>query len=199
MNRNKKRDIQRKVKEISQNNATKDRDSIVPTDLDSILEREQIDLRLVDEDFIRGALRKKGDDTEHSIDGVFLYNVSISEGRNHTIIINRELYEASRRRARFTIAHELGHYFLHGVSLDGRIVDPKFMSRTNDYSQSERVEEMEADQFAFELLMPEEDVHKIIRLFDKVMSFEYLIDFLAKLFDVSLNTARRRVNSLDRC
>jgi Zn-dependent peptidase ImmA (M78 family) len=56
-------------------------------------------------------------------------------------------------RQRFTIAHELGHFVLHrGISIH---VDKDFMvNRDGDSSQGVDPDEMEANRFAAELLMP---------------------------------------------
>ncbi len=58
-------------------------------------------------------------------------------------------------RRRFTIAHELGHYVLHGavsrVFIDG---SPMFYRDQHSADGSE-LEEIEANAFAAELLMPE--------------------------------------------
>jgi Zn-dependent peptidase ImmA (M78 family) len=58
-------------------------------------------------------------------------------------------------RQRFTLAHELGHFVLHNV--EGIHVDQKFTVklRSGLSSQGTDVEEMEANLFAAELLMPE--------------------------------------------
>jgi Zn-dependent peptidase ImmA (M78 family) len=60
----------------------------------------------------------------------------------------------SPTRRRFTIAHELGHYLLH----EGRpvIVDPNVRANYRDSRSSLATdrEEIEANQFAAELLMP---------------------------------------------
>jgi len=58
----------------------------------------------------------------------------------------------SRNRRRFTIAHELGHFVLH----HGIHVDKDFRINWRDGNSSKAVnpEEMEANRFAAELLMP---------------------------------------------
>lgn len=59
-----------------------------------------------------------------------------------------------KNRQRFTIAHELGHFFLH----EGQTVhlDEKFTVnlRSPEFSKGEDVEEREANYFAAELLLP---------------------------------------------
>lgn len=68
-------------------------------------------------------------------------------------------------RQRFTLAHELGHYLLHNV--EGVHVDHEFSIklRSGLSSQGSDVDEMEANLFAAELLMPqpwlEEDINNL--------------------------------------
>ncbi len=60
------------------------------------------------------------------------------------------------RRQRFTIAHELGHYFLHR-GLQSKFVDKKLFRD----GASNRME-TEANSFAGELLMPESEFRKFL-------------------------------------
>jgi Zn-dependent peptidase ImmA (M78 family) len=57
-------------------------------------------------------------------------------------------------RKRFTIAHELGHFFLHAEN--PLFVDKVFAVKLRDHVSSEAIskEEIEANAFAAELLMP---------------------------------------------
>jgi Zn-dependent peptidase ImmA (M78 family) len=59
-------------------------------------------------------------------------------------------------RQRFTIAHELGHLILHELGTDIAHVDKTFTLRLRSEisSQGKNVEEIEANTFASELLMP---------------------------------------------
>ena len=60
-------------------------------------------------------------------------------------------------RQRFTIAHELGHYVLHvarGVHLDATNTGPQILFRENTFPEGNEAEEVEANVFASELLMP---------------------------------------------
>lgn len=87
-------------------------------------------------------------------------------------------------RQRFTVAHELGHYALgHGDS--PRDTPAQFSSRAVDYR------ERQANQFAAELLMPEDAVHQI------VSSGRYgSLDELARLFHVSKVAMSYRISNL---
>jgi Zn-dependent peptidase ImmA (M78 family) len=93
----------------------------------------------------------------------------------------------SPRRQRFTIAHELGHWMLHkGKPL---IVDQSVMiNKRNDVSsKATDEEEIAANQFAAELLMPHSlilnAVHQLLT--SGVGSREELVTTLARNFDVS--------------
>lgn len=60
-------------------------------------------------------------------------------------------------RQRFTMAHELGHYFLHLKDTEGNFFDnEKSLFRNGG---GDPIIEKEANQFAAALLMPEKDVH----------------------------------------
>lgn len=63
----------------------------------------------------------------------------------------------SKNRQRFTVAHELGHYLLHGRSRAAQTVffDRKFVwNRDSESALATNPEEIEANQFAAELLVP---------------------------------------------
>lgn len=69
--------------------------------------------------------------------------------RDNTIIINREISPA---RMVFTIAHELGHAMLHEEYIKSENYKPVF--RTNKHLSRKPMEEMEADAFAANFLVP---------------------------------------------
>lgn len=77
-------------------------------------------------------------------------------GRHAVIGVNAT---HSEKRRRFTIAHELGHFFLHGeqgqqeVHID-RTRQFAVKLRSAASSRGDDAEEIEANQFAAELLMP---------------------------------------------
>lgn len=94
----------------------------------------------------------------------------------------------SRNRQRFTLAHECGHFLLHREKIVGSIhVDKKYpgLLRSDISSQGVDPIEIEANQFAAELLVPEsmligEINHAVIDIED-----DEFIDRLAKRFKVS--------------
>ena len=86
----------------------------------------------------------------------------------------------SPERKKFTLAHELGHHFLHeGI---------KLRLDNLDYSSNSKntVEESGANYFAAALLMPKE---LLIRLINKKKSVEEIAEY----FQVSLSAARNRI------
>lgn len=101
-------------------------------------------------------------------------------GKTYMILVNED---ESDVRSRFTIAHELGHYFLH-VKNDSRQIVTSFR---RDRSPRETA----ANKFAAELLMPK-----------KLVKEEYskmvipVSDTLAKKFEVSKPAMRIRLDSL---
>lgn len=90
-------------------------------------------------------------------------------------------------RQRFTIAHELGHYFLHG--LGHTFVDKFTHFRNAVSSKASNPYEIEANTFAAELLMPKDLVRdkvlEILRNNPNLEDAEELIEHLAPIFEVS--------------
>ncbi|MDR3596874.1 ImmA/IrrE family metallo-endopeptidase [Clostridium sp.] len=88
------------------------------------------------------------------------------------------------KRQRFTIAHEFGHYILHrreGTAFE----DTTFFRKSNESSI-----EYKANEFAAEILMPEEMIKKAIQNGIKK------IDELAEQFGVSVQAIKYRANEL---
>ena len=111
----------------------------------------------------------------------------------HPVIgINRK---NSPKRQRFTIAHELGHWQLHqGKPL---IVDHSVMINKRDdvSSQATEPEEIQANQFAAALLMPEQLVRDRAAV-GGFRSRDDLISRLAAEFDVSTDSMTWRLVNL---
>lgn len=101
-------------------------------------------------------------------------------GETYTILVNEDDPDV---RARFTIAHELGHYFLH-VKDDPRQIVTSFR---RDRSPRETA----ANKFAAELLMPKA---LIKREYSKMVI--PVSDTLAKKFNVSKPAMRNRLDDL---
>lgn len=78
------------------------------------------------------------------------------EGDKWVIYVNST---DSERRKLFTIAHELGHYFVH-KDLCNEFVDGQLISRNDQ--QKYAVNELEANEFAGNLIMPEEKIREMV-------------------------------------
>jgi Zn-dependent peptidase ImmA (M78 family) len=122
-----------------------------------------------------------------------------SEGGDWVILVNKT---HTVNRKRFTIAHELGHLLLHQYTSPH--ADRRLMLRDARSSEGSTFEEIEANQFAAELLMPREFVLKEA----KGVSVEYemdadseekldeLVNAMAGRFKVSSHAMRIRLASL---
>lgn len=146
-----------------------------PVDIERLAKREG--LRVVEERL------------ESEISGM-LYR----EGERATILINKD--DAPVRK-RFSIAHELGHFFLHTSS--SVFVDRRVRFRDSSSSQGTIPEEIEANSFAADLLMPQSWVLREVsrlRLRRFPPTDEQLIEQLADLFQVSKQAIEYRLANL---
>ena len=123
-----------------------------------------------------------------------------SSGVKWVIVVN-DAHAAVRQR--FTIAHELGHILLHKYTsphADGRV---RVRFRDYDSSRGSDLEEIEANGFAAELLMPE----RIIRSLAARMNFDLADQMdddravtamtrLAQRFEVSVQALSFRIANL---
>lgn len=112
---------------------------------------------------------------------------------NQAVIWVNSLHPLVRRR--FSMAHELGHYFLHeGDSLH---VDrpAQIRLRSSLSSKGEDPEEVEANLFAAELLMPTKLLLKDLRQLHDAND-EELISTLANRYNVSPQAISIRLASL---
>ena len=103
----------------------------------------------------------------------------------------------SKTRQRFTIAHELGHFELghHGELF----VDKTVMKRDGRSSQAIDFQEIEANSFAAEVLMPSDLVMKTVKKLlegNTHYSAEGLISDLADEFEVSAQAMEYRLTNL---
>lgn len=121
-----------------------------------------------------------------------------------TIAVNEHHHP---NRQRFTIAHELGHYFLHrGNNNDLIYLDNKIMRRNETIFQKNRdetsshgtdEEEIQANLFAAELLMPEEFVKETLEYEDIDLSDDVSFYLLSKRFSVSEQAMGIRLGRLN--
>lgn len=100
-------------------------------------------------------------------------------------------------RQRFTIAHELGHYKLHSKTMTGVHIDRAFKVHRRDQVSTLAIDdnEIEANRFAAELLMPKSMImHDIEQMFDIEDAHELRV--LAKKYEVSPLAMANRVSNL---
>lgn len=74
------------------------------------------------------------------------------ESRKRWIIVVNKKHKLQRQR--FTIAHELGHLLMHGYTTPHADGEQRIRFRDGNSSLGTESEEVEANQFAAELLMP---------------------------------------------
>lgn len=101
-----------------------------------------------------------------------------------------------KNRRRFTIAHELGHLMLHpkdGIHMDEAVIQ----KRDGRASEGTHDDEIEANRFAAELLMPREFLETDLSRIDKFfVDDEKQIEELAKRYQVSVQAMTIRLNTL---
>jgi Zn-dependent peptidase ImmA (M78 family) len=166
--------IKNKVKDLLLLNNIK----TAPVDVESIAEKLKIKIVKVNADDDEAGFIMKPLGNESAVIGV---------NKNH-----------GYNRRRFTIAHELGHFFLHDfedVYFDGKHSGSRMFLRDKKSTDGSHVEEKEANLFAAELLMPEifleQDLNKIeeIYLIDEDPSLKQL----AKKYRVSIQALTFRL------
>lgn len=101
-----------------------------------------------------------------------------------------------KERIRFTVAHELGHFFLHSKN-QPLFIDktPKIMYRNNASTTGEVLIEREANAFAAALLMPQSLIIDEIEKLQKNDASE-IISNLADTFEVSEQAMSFRLSNL---
>jgi Zn-dependent peptidase ImmA (M78 family) len=112
-----------------------------------------------------------------------------------TCVIGVNSLEAPVRQ-RFTLAHELGHFHLHP---EKEFVDRSFATRFRNERSSAGVdtEEIQANRFAAELLMPIDFLHADIADEEiDVADADELIERLAKRYQVSKQAMTIRLTTL---
>ncbi len=122
--------------------------------------------------------------TKNEISGAITYD---KDEDYFEILVNTN---NAKTRQRFTIAHELGHYFLHKEMLkDSNMhIDALYRTTTDMKNVDTKELEKEVDYFAGALLMNRELLEKL--------SKEYGIEELAKIFDVSTSAVIVRMKVL---
>lgn len=105
----------------------------IPIDVESIVESEGISIRQ--------------EELEDSVSGMLV----IKDDR--AVIGVNSAHHPNRRR--FTIAHEFGHYLLHRHIAKVFFDESLVFFRDKEASEGKKLQEIEANTFAAELLMPE--------------------------------------------
>jgi hypothetical protein len=108
----------------------------------------------------------------------------VKKGKQGIISVKKDIPEVGRRR--FTIAHELGHFELHGTDGEWKICVEKDFQLL---SQQANPKESEANVFAAELLMPEPMFKPLCQRSTPDLS---LIETLAQEFRTSLSATALR-------
>ncbi len=128
----------------------------------------------------------KEEKLEHDISGLLILK------NDNTYILYNE--NENIRRQKFTIAHELGHFYLHKDSQ--MFVDTeKILYRNNESNKGEIKKEIEANCFAASLLMPEHFINDEIKKLNKDITIDD-IEILAETFDVSIQAMTFRLANL---
>lgn len=117
-----------------------------------------------------------------------------------SIVVNDSHHE---NRKRFTIAHELGHYVLHAKNGDQLFIDKQVYHRNAASSVGVVTQEIEANRFAAQLLMPRPMVKKAVEAMehetgDEIdLSDDFSISKLARIFIVSEQALTIRLADLE--
>lgn len=141
----------------------------IPVDVEAICRKEGISVYYVDMSEIEAQTKKQ-------ISGI----IQKQPGKCVIFVNENDI----RSRQRFTIAHELGHFFLHMEDEENKVITSFRMDRSS--------KETQANLFAAELLMPEELVQKEYKKMVIPVS-----DSLAEKFHVSKQAMRIRLDNLE--
>lgn len=124
--------------------------------------------------------------------------VLIEENSSFTIGYNNN---HSEKRQRFTIAHELGHYFLEhqrqGVFVDESMMRQNLVIFRDSFSSTgENSQEREANAFAAALLMPKPFIEDYLKAHSVDLTEEGDLEDMAKKFNVSTGAMAFRLSNL---
>lgn len=162
---------------ILSNNSDFDYNTYV-TSIFEILKKYKIEMKTVSRDFFVEKLNLK-------VGALALFRKM--EDIN-IILLNEDNYPQKEDKL-FTIAHELGHYFIHMEDKKNYLC----YRHKRDITPEEKKLEDEADYFASCLLMPKVKIIKAIETYPNVAS----IESLSKLFEVSEEAMMRRLEELE--
>ena len=97
-------------------------------------------------------------------------------------------------RRRFSIAHEFGHFILHNHP--GIHIDKGFFFRNKISEEVNNPNEIEANRFAAELLMPKNFIVQALQNYSKNFFEDDIIERLARDFKVSKAAMGFRLQNL---
>lgn len=119
----------------------------------------------------------------------------VSGGRGAAIGINKGHAPV---RQRFTLAHEIGHYLLHTTpGEEVEFVDKvRYRRSLKETPLKPEPEEVEANLFAAELLMPRFEVERLIQRNEVEFFKDEMVEAFAKYFGVSVQAMMVRLSNL---
>jgi Zn-dependent peptidase ImmA (M78 family) len=121
----------------------------------------------------------------------------ISDGQSAHVITHEENHP---NRQRFTIAHEIGHYYLKHQFEAGEHVHVDrghyISQRGPKASDGTDIKEIEANQFAASLLMPSKFIRQKVSELGVNSLLDYHVSYLADVFKVSEQAMTIRLTTL---
>jgi Zn-dependent peptidase ImmA (M78 family) len=137
--------------------------------------------------------------------GALVRNIALDDEISGMVFVKNDqavigvnsLHHANRQR--FTIAHEIGHLLMHSAQLAGNVhIDKNYRVLKRDAASSQGVDliEIQANQFAAELLMPRKLIEKALETRPLYLEDDKCIEALASEFKVSKQAMTYRLSSL---
>lgn len=127
-------------------------------------------------------------DLEDSVSGILV--VRDGEG---VIAVNKD---HPKSRQRFSIAHELGHWYLHSATTNVFVDTTSIYFRNREASEGDRRQEVEANTFAAALLMPAQPLREAVGPMQLDPSDDLAFRRLAAKFSVSIQALGIRLAQL---
>jgi hypothetical protein len=131
---------------------------------------------------------------DNEFDGRIEYRRESGFGHFYLFFAEEELPFRPQGRVRFSVAHELGHYFLP-EHRDRLLAGKSHGSHADFVSKKER--EREADRFAARLLMPTDLFEDEVRAMDSYCTLKDLRRLASEVFHTSLTSTIRRYVDLN--
>lgn len=125
---------------------------------------------------------------EHRFNEDDIYGALITKNTQKVILVNPDI---SKEKQLFTIAHEIGHHFLHEKDKD--------LYYKNNSLREDKLEK-EADDFAADILMPENIVRSLYHLmhsYDLPLKENVIMENFMKYFGVTKKVVEYRLKRLE--